>query len=374
MIERSEDLERLARALSAAPAIGLDTEGDGLYRYRARLCTIQLAHRDGIALVDTLALPEREALAPVLGAEGPEKVLHDCAFDARMLARGGLPLANVFDTAVAARFLGEVSTGLSSLLDKHLGVRIGKELQQADWGKRPLDDTEIAYLEEDVRHLLPLAALLRERCADAGILDEVRVESAWAAECGGAPEEAPGPAWLRVKGAGDLRTGTQRAVLRELAELRERVAEDEDVPPFRVLPNPVLLVLARKAPRDLASLDGISALGRRPELAREILAAVRRGLEAREVPASELALLRPPAPPFEERERRKRIETALTAWRKQEAEARAVSPQVVLPGHCLRDLAGRAPRDEQALLAVPGLGACRVERYGRQLLAIVQSA
>lgn len=374
MIDRPEDLERLARALTAAPAIGLDTEGDGLYRYRARLCTMQIAHPGGIALVDTLALRDRAALVPVIGAEGPEKVLHDCAFDARMLARDGLPLANVFDTAVAARFLGEVSTGLSSLLEKHLGVRIGKDLQQADWGKRPLDETELAYLEEDVRHLLPLAALLRERCADAGILDEVRVESAWAASSGAEPEDAPGPAWLRVKGAGELRTGAQRAVLREVAELRERVAEDDDVPPFRVLPNPVLLVLARKAPRDLAALDGISALGRRPELARGILEAVRRGLDAREVPAAEIALLRPPAPPFEERERRKKIESALMAWRKQEAEAREVNLQVVLPGHCLRDLAGRAPRDEEELLAVPGMGEGRVERYGRTLLAIVASS
>ncbi|UJR78829.1 ribonuclease D [Sandaracinus amylolyticus] len=374
MIDRPEELERLARALAAAPAIGLDTEGDGLYRYRTRLCTMQIAHPQGVALIDTLALADRRALAPIIGESGPEKVLHDCAFDARLLAREGLPLANVFDTAVAARFLGEVSTGLSSLLDKHLGVTIGKDLQQADWGKRPLDAAELAYLEQDVRDLLPLASVLRDRCADAGILDEVRVESAWAASANAEPEEEPGPAWLRVKGAGDLRTGAQRAVLREIAALRERIAQEEDVPPFRVLPNPVLIVIARKMPRDRAALDSIHALAKRPELATEVLDAVGRGLDAREVPREELDVLRPPAPPFEQRERRKRLETALTAWRKREAEERGVNVQVVLPGHCLRDLAGRAPRDERALLEVPGFGECRVVRYGRAVIEIVKDA
>ncbi|MDQ3036040.1 MAG: ribonuclease D [Myxococcota bacterium] len=371
MIDDPEDLDRLARSLAAVPAIALDSEGDGLYRYRARLCTIQIAHPAAIALLDTLALPELSALAPVLGAEGPEKVLHDCAFDARMLARAGLSLARIFDTAVAARFLGEVSTGLSTLLEKHLGVRIEKELQQADWGKRPLDEDEIAYLEQDVRHLLALADVLRERCREVDILDEVLVEAAWAAESGGAPEEAPGPAWLRVKGVADLRTGPQRAVLRELAALRERVAEEEDVPPFRVLPNAALIAMARKAPRDLASLDSFSAVARRPELTRTVLDAVRAGLDAREVPEVELALLRPPAPPLEQREQRKRRESALGAWRTAEAEARGVGIQVVLPGHCLRAIAARAPRDESELREVPGLGERRVERYGGALLDIV---
>ena len=36
-------------------------------------------------------------------------------------------------------------------LAKELGVTIGKDLQQADWGERPLDAERVAYLETDVR-------------------------------------------------------------------------------------------------------------------------------------------------------------------------------------------------------------------------------
>jgi ribonuclease D len=374
VIDTPDALVRLSRELFAVPVIGFDTEGDGLYRYRSRLCTVQIAHPRGVAIVDTLAIADPSPLAPLLGSEGPEKVLHDCAFDARLLARAGLRLRRVFDTAIAARFLGEVSTGLAALLQRYLGRTIGKEFQEADWGRRPLTPEEIAYLEADVMHLVPLASLLRERCAQLGILEEVRVESEWAAGVGADEDDGGVPPWVRIKGAHELRTGAQRAVLRELAALRERLAEEADVPPFRVLPNAALLHLARCMPRDRAALDRVASLARRPDLARPVIDAIRRGLDAGEVPPEELAILRPPPPPPGEREARRRRERALAAWRAQAAAERGVGAQVVLPGHCLRELAARGPRSEEELRAIPGLGECRIERYGRALLDVLAAA
>jgi ribonuclease D len=370
VIDTAADLEELARALAATPAIGIDTEGDGLYRYRARLCTIQIAFPGGrVALVDTLALGDRSPLIAALGSEGPEKVLHDCAFDARLLAAAGLPLRRVFDTSIAARFLGEVATGLATLLEKNLGVKVSKDLQQADWGIRPLSEEAIAYLEEDVRYLLPLAEMLRERCREAGILDEVLTESAWATEQGGGEEpiEDPRPAWIRIKGATDLRTGAQRAVLRELASLRERIAEEEDVPPFRVMPNAALLAIARRAAERPATIAS------RPDLEGSLRDAVARGLAESDAPEGELLMLRPPPPPLEVRELRKKRESALSTWRTAEAAARGVHPQVVLPGHCLRELAGRGASEPDELLAIGGIGQHRVDRYGAALIEVLAS-
>ena len=48
------------------------------------------------------------------------------------------PLGNVFDTAIAARFLGFAATGLASLLAQLFEVQLPKHMQQADWGERPL--------------------------------------------------------------------------------------------------------------------------------------------------------------------------------------------------------------------------------------------
>ena len=375
MIDSAEALEPVVRAGLASPSIAVDAEGDGLYRYRARLCTLQIAAGATIAVVDTLAVTDRARLAALLGPSGPEKILHDAAFDARLLAQEGVTLGHVFDTAAAARFLGEVSTGLSSLLAAVLGVHVEKDLQQADWGKRPLDEASVAYLEEDVRHLGALAEALRERCAAAGILEEVRIESAYGAR---APREADVLPWTRVKGAGELRRGTERAILREVALVRERFAEADDVPPFRVLPNALLLALARRGLEGSQGSQGSqgSVLGRvrRRELSEALREAIARGAEAGEVPAEELAVFRPPPPPPAEREAQKKRERALLAWRARASEERGVGLQVVLPGHCLRALAARGALDAEELAGIEGLGACRLERYGAALVAVLAGA
>ncbi len=61
-------------------------------------------------------------------------------------------------------------------------------------------------------------------------------------------------------------------------------------------------------------------------------------------------------------------EARLKAFRRREAAARGVDEQAVLPGHCVRDLVALAPPTLDDLARVAGLGAFRVERYGRALL------
>ena len=125
-----------------------------MFAYRARPCTVQLAWDEGgqVAVVDTLAT-SIAPLGELLGPDGPVKIVHDVAFDARLLAESGIALANVHDTAVAARMLSRLATGLATLLDVELGVHIGKAMQQHDWRLRPLDDRMLEYLAADVVHL-----------------------------------------------------------------------------------------------------------------------------------------------------------------------------------------------------------------------------
>jgi ribonuclease D len=67
-------------------------------------------------------------------------------------------------------------------------------------------------------------------------------------------------------------------------------------------------------------------------------------------------------------------EQRLTKWRREAAKTRGVDEQVVLPGHCLQDLADLDVPSRAAIAAVPGLGAFRVERDGDALLAALAEA
>lgn len=366
MIESTADLISLVEALRDAEILGLDVEGDSFFRYHGRMCTLQIGDAEEVEVVDTLALEDLSPLAALLGPDGPTKVVHDVSFDRKMLATRGVTLANVFDTAIAARFLGHESTGLASLLEARFGVTLDKDHQLADWGARPLDEDQLDYLVADVRHLPALAAQLREEAREADILEEIAEETEYALERALDPEPVREP-WTRIKGARDLKGGAL-AMLAALADARERVAEERDVPPFRVAPNRALHEAARRKPKKPKHLRKVRGLRKLPD------AALREALEAAERDGPpDLGPAEPPPPP-EVRNARKAREKALSKWRKAEAAEREVDLQVVLPGHCLRDLAELDDPSERALDEVAGLGDKRRARYGEAILRALRDA
>lgn len=375
LVDQPDELAGLVDRFVSCASIGLDVEGDGLFRYRARLCTIQISSSDEIAVVDALALDDLSPLSRLLGDAGPEKIVHDASFDARLLRDRGVPLGNLFDTSVAARFRGEKSTGLAALLQSRFGVTLPKEQQNADWGRRPLDEQMIAYLVDDVRWLLPLGAKLREEIRAAGIEAEVEEECAYVLYNAATDTPDERPAWARIKGVQDL-PPPALSVLREIAEVREEAARRFDLPPFKVLTNEVLLEIAARRPASVAALFDVPGFGRGRSraLSTDLLQAIRAGTERDRLPEDEMQWIRREMPPREEREQRRRRHQALGRWRGALAEQRGVDPQVVLPGHCLQDLAARGALTLDELRAIPGLGEVRIARDGEAILDALRSA
>ena len=366
VVARAEELREPIRRAFVADRLALDLEASGMFAYRARICVAQLAWADEVLLVDTLAVPV-SALRHLLGQEGPVKIVHDVGFDTRLLAEEGVDLGNVHDTALAARMLGRTSTGLASLLESELGVRIGKELQHHDWRVRPLDERMLAYLASDVVHLEALERRLWgevvERAIEPEVLEETRYRIASAIHAARTPRADP--AYVRIKGV-DRLSDAEKAVLFVVAELREREAERRDVPPYKVASNDTLLAIARARPAsagEVARVRGVgtsTAAGRR--FAESVAAAVA-GAPDR-LPEPERARFdRPRTPGADARARRER-EARLMAWRRDEAKRRGVDEQVVLPGHCMKDVVDAGVADVEQLALVPGIGAFRVERDG----------
>lgn len=374
LVERVEQLPPVLERAARADVVAVDVEGNGLFAYRARLCTVQLAWRerdaDVVAVIDTLAV-SAAPLGRLLGDAGPTKLLHDLTFDARLLLEAGVTLGRVRDTSVAARMLGRKATGLASLLAGELGITVAKELQQHDWSRRPLGERELSYLAADVRFLEALDAKLAQDVARLGIGEEVSCECDYKLGTALALAPSPRPAYLRVKGSEAL-DATGLAVLRRVVEVRERAAEKWDVPPFKVTGNDLLLEIARRRPtsrREIEAMRGGGA-GRVAAIGADLLEAVRRGVEEGAVPPEErVERQRPDRAALAERRAR---EARLSAWRRAEAAARGVDEQVVLPGHCLQELASGGARDAEAIAAIAGLGASRAARYAEALASLVR--
>jgi ATP-dependent DNA helicase RecQ len=63
---------------------------------------------------------------------------------------------------------------------------------------------------------------------------------------------------------------------------------------------------------------------------------------------------------------------ALRQWRATEAKAQAVPPYVIFHDSVLREISGYRPPDLDALSEIKGVGASKLQRYGRAVLAIIQ--
>jgi ribonuclease D len=361
MIVDAGELARCLAEISPRARVGLDAEGDGMFRYRARLCTLQMSVGERVWIIDTLAFDPAPLLAPLLASRGPEKVVHDVSFDARVLNAHGMALERVFDTSIAARFLGIAATGLSTLLEARFGVRLDKNHQQADWGKRPLEDDMLRYLVEDVRYLEALADSLldevRAKDIEAEVRDEVSYVLATARER--EPHEAP---WMRIKGASSL-LPSQRAGLRALAEEREALARELDMPVGRIAPSDALTRVVAREQIEVVTIEKLMPQALREHAAR-LHAALLRGLNEPDAPAHEVTKIAPtPLSPasIDARKRRRKI---LTELRAQESKRRDVDPQVVLPGHCLSDIVALDVVESHTLARVAGFGEARLARYG----------
>jgi ribonuclease D len=361
-------LDGLAGRLLDAGSLALDLESNGLYAYRARPCVMQIGLADGeILLIDPLA-SDLAPLAAVLGPAGPVKILHDLAFDARLLAQENLPLGNVRDTLVAAHLLGYTSLGLATLAAARLNIQLSKGLQRHDWSERPLTEPQRGYLASDVQHLHALDASLFEDVERLGILDEVREETAYRLQSALASEPAT-PGHLRQSAIQGFAPPNQ-AALRRLFAVREVEAERRNVAPFRVCTSEWLVAVAAQLPSTEADLRRLGPFPGGIEAGRWV-EAIRQGLADGARPPDEQEWLSRPPPPAEERRVRRDREERLKGWRSREARRRGVSDQVVLPGHVVQHLTAHGPRSTEELLATPGFGAFRVERYGAELLQVI---
>ena len=388
LIEDTAALVAVAARASRGSRVAVDVESNGLFAYRGALCVLQIAwiedegehepheNKIQVAIVDTLAVPVAP-LAPLLGEGGPIKVLHDLSFDAQMLAAAGAPIGRARDTSVAARLLGRKATGLGALLEAELGVRHDKSLQQHDWARRPLGAAEIDYLAGDVRHLLALDDALRRHAEETEIADECAYKLASA----GSPRPKARPGWTRIKGVAAL-DAVGMSAARRLWAARELAAEREDVPPFKVVSNEVLLDLSQRRPASIEALRAVrgAAAGLAGKHVEAWLAAIA-GAREEEISAEDRAALSPEPPRREEIARRRARETQVSGWRRAEAKRRGVDPQVVLPGHCADEVVllltahdarggGDAGPLREEIARIPGLGARRLERYGEALAAL----
>lgn len=237
-IRTPQELVGFLASLDGCRAIGLDSESDSLYHHFEKVCLLQMTGERGQAvLIDTLALKDLSPLAPLLADPRVTKVLHGADYDVTTLKRDfAFRFAGLFDTMIAARFLGLPAVGLQAVARSELGVELSKGFQKDDWSRRPLTPAQEDYALADVRHLIALQDRLAHQLREKGRLEWVLEECEVVAALDPARRRTDPNAYQSIKGARRLsRRGL--AVLRGLHAWREAQAASTDRPAFKIVPN-----------------------------------------------------------------------------------------------------------------------------------------
>ena len=287
-IDNDRDLKTLLDGLMTETRVALDTEFHREKTYFPRLALVQLAWSDGLAIVDPLSCDAR-MLSQIFGPDHLI-VLHAAQQDLDVLSHAiGVIPHQIFDTQVAAGFLGYSTPSLASLVNAELKIALPKGDRLTDWLRRPLTDGQKSYAASDVEHLFELHDLLTAKLNELG-------RTQWALDaCEELRNRKVGPgdpadAWQKQKDVRALKPRT-RGVLASLAEWRERRAMVSDIPPRQVLPDLALQGIAQREPAsisELAQSRGVDERHTRGAVGTEILAAVRFGQEhPLEIPVSD---------------------------------------------------------------------------------------
>lgn len=281
-IDTKSDLNKVLVELDAQPRFALDTEFHRERTYWPEVSLLQIAWPGNVVVIDVLAIDAR-CLAALIDSD-KLVVLHAASQDLQALERvcDTIP-QRIFDTQIAAGFIGRGVPSLASLYENELGLKLAKEQRLTDWLARPLSETQLEYAANDVAYLLEIHDLLSVRLNELRRLGWVEAECKLLLEAHIAKIWKPEEAWRKINGFRRLQ-GQAMAVGRSLAMWRQERAADIDRPIRHVMSDMTVVSISMAMPTSKTKLAQVRGLNKSMlvgDLADGILSSVDAGLKSK---------------------------------------------------------------------------------------------
>jgi ribonuclease D len=339
--------EAVGKLAAGAGPVAVDAERASGFRYGHRAFLVQLRrHGAGTVLIDPVACPDLSGLDAALA--GTAAVFHAASQDLPCLADLGFRPRSIFDTEMAGRLLGYPRVGLATLVEELLGLRLEKTHSAADWSTRPLPAEWLRYAALDVEVLVELRDMLAQQLTEQGKLEWARQE--FAAVLAAGPAEPRADPWRRTSGIHRVRNRRGLAVVRELWQTRDTIAQQRDLSPTKVLPDRSIIEAARSIPaqgEDVAAIPGFTGRAARRHMSEWIAAIGRaRALPDRSLPEASAPAGDGPPPAHRWADRDPEAARRLTAVRAVVAalaDSHGMPTENLLPPDAVRRLSWQPP-------------------------------
>ena len=267
ILSSTGEINSFISAASKKTFVTIDTEFIREKTYYADLCLIQIAFKgengeQDSALIDPLNKSlDLTPFFKLMKDSTVLKVFHAARQDLEIFysISGYIPNP-IFDTQIAAMVCGfgdQIS--YEKLVKECVGISLDKSSRFSNWAYRPLTSEQYSYALGDVTFLRDVYLFLKARLDENG--RELWVKEEMERLCDTKsyfPD--PSEAWRRIK----MRGGNNKylAILRDLAEFREKEAQNKNISRRRILSDDAILEIASKKPNNPSEISKLRFLSK----------------------------------------------------------------------------------------------------------------
>lgn len=259
-ITDSDEARSALAGLKRETIVGLDTETYwNTTANKSNVSLVQIAPRDGQALVFDLFTVDVEILRPLIESPEVTMVAHNARFDEGMLIGEGLkPQAFVDTLRLARSALRLPSYSLAGVTAHLFGIALDKSFQKSNWRRRPLTRAQLEYAALDAVITLRVYDELHRILSEQGRLEvalgvaslKPQSEGARAPRKRRAPQPPPRPL-----------TDEEKRAVAYLKKWRMEKAFEGNIPAYMVCADKTLEHLVMERPVELDALNAIHGLG-----------------------------------------------------------------------------------------------------------------
>ena len=368
LADTQQELEKVANWLQSCQTVAVDTESNSLYVYYEKVCLLQFSSPQDNALIDTLAFNDLSPLAPVFASAKIQKVFHAAEYDILCLKRDfAIEFNNIFDTLIASRILGRNNVGLGALIESEFGIHLEKKYQKANWGIRPISEDMLRYAVHDTDMLIDLKNKLEAELIERELMDLAKEDFERICKTHAGCSEPEPTNWWRVAGNNHGLDLQQIAMLQELCEWRERLAQKLNVPVFKVIQNNVLLELCQDPPQNESELNEIKGIRKllREKYGKSLLKILRNQNRDIEAVPNPVKTKVPSQASLNRRE-------ALKNWRKSTGIKYKVPSDIILPRDIMEIIISKNPKNEEQIKRIMTDIPWRYNRFAAEILSVLE--